>query len=196
MEKGVTAPGNTPKCSINLFDEPNDNRPASILNCKFLRSIKASWCATINTLFFLWSLKKRFLICPPPCSALKKISCTLFDSLTVLNGTCSKYLYRILQLSSFFINASDEIGKRCWKSVDASGSLFFIKNFSWIIFDLGSSIISPNKMISYFYDKNKFFICSFLTKINNDKINIRKSSNKTLPDLTFLRPLLKFGTLF
>ena len=81
MEKGVTAPGNTPKCSINLFDEPNDNRPTPILNCKFLRLIKAS--------------------------------CTLFDSLTVFNGTCSKYLYCILQLSSFFINASDEIGKRC-----------------------------------------------------------------------------------
>ena len=159
MEKGVTAPGNTPKCSINLFDEPNDNRPAPILSCKFLRSIKASWCTTINILFFLWSLKKRFFMCPPPFSALKKISCTLFESLTVLNGTCSKYLYCILQLSSFFINASDEIGKRCWKSVDASGSLFFIKDFSLVIFDLSSSIFSPKKMVSYFYNKNKYIIC-------------------------------------
>jgi hypothetical protein len=185
MEKGVTAPGNTPKCSINLFDEPNDNRPTPILNCKLLRSIKVSWWATINILFFLWSLKKRFLICPPPCSALKKASCTLFDSLTVFNGTCSKYLYCTLQLSSFFINASDEIGKRCWKSTDASGSLFFIKDFSWIFFDLGSSIISPKKFISSFYDKKKYFIFKFLTKIKDDKINLRKSRNKIIPNHTF-----------
>ena len=164
MEKGVTAPGNTPKCSINLSGEPNDNRPISILNCNFLRSIKASWWATINTLFFLWSLKKRFLICPPPCSALKKISCILFDSLTVLNGTCSKYLYYILQLSNFFIKASDEIGKRCWKSEDASGSLFFIKHFSWVIFDLGFSLISPKNWFLIFMIKIKTSFVDFSQK--------------------------------
>ena len=57
MERGVTAPGRTPRFSIKRSAEPNESLPVPSVLCSVFRSIDLSCSATTKMLRFLLSLK-------------------------------------------------------------------------------------------------------------------------------------------
>ena len=129
IDKGVTAPGRTPRSVNKRSADPNYRRPVPKCPDNDFRSICLSCSATKKILRFLWLSKYRFLMWPSLYADERNTDWTFFVSSTVLKGAWSKRWYSIWQSANCCNNISNDTGKLSWNfwcGIDAFGLVHWV----------------------------------------------------------------------